>query len=590
MWPTAKVGIFSVSNQILQDLAFVIAKKYPNLLVEKDGAGKIGLQLLSNNPLAFRSGKSYGWLKNFIFKHCIPTFEEDEKEEGYEEEDLKDRYEVDLFDHEDPDNSKRKGIRFTYVCNCMPINVASALRKINISIWKFLRGRYPMMKRMYDEHRKDESALRLAKFLIKRDMTWEVNLSQENKDKISLVAEDEGDRNIGEYEEAATKMGRLADWLVKEHKGKISLGAADEEGDGEKGEYEEAAEKLARLFNKLLDPTWKDNLSQKDEGQSTVEPVPGEVVESLPSPPTSLLVATTNGIVEIVEEILKVFPQAVEHVSDAGQNILHIAIKHRQLEIFHLVTKQMALSKSRLVRRIDNNGYTLLHQAGVMRYYTGTLPGPAFQLQEELWWFERVRNLIPSHYERHCSIKWKETAEVFFHRQHKDLLKEAQDWLKRTSESCSTVAVLIATVAFAAAYTIPGGSNPETGVPILLHDAFFLVFTVMDVLSLASSLTSVVMFLSILTSPFELQDFHRSLPRKLTLGFIFLFFSVAATMLAFAATIVLTVHLKKRWITTLIYSLAFLPVSVFALLQFPLYIALKNSIKYSWELIRTNRH
>ena len=108
----------------------------------------------------------------------------------------------------------------------------------------------------------------------------------------------------------------------------------------------------------------------------------------------------------------------------------------------------------------------------------------------------------------------------------------------------------------------------------------------MDVLSLASSLTSVVMFLSILTSPFELRDFRISLPQRLTLGFTFLFFSVAVTMLAFAATIILIIHLKKRWTTTLIYTAAFLPVSVFALLQFPLYVAFMSTLRFSWKVIR----
>jgi hypothetical protein len=176
-----------------------------------------------------------------------------------------------------------------------------------------------------------------------------------------------------------------------------------------------------------------------------------------------------------------------------------------------------------------------------------------------------------------------ETADELFEKTHKELLKEAQEWLMRTSESCSTVSVLIATVAFAAAYTVPGGSNQETGVPVLLCDPFFVVFTVMDVLSLASSLTSVVMFLSILTSPFDLQDFHHSLPLKLQFGFTFLFFSVAVTMLAFAATIVLIIRLKKRW---LIYTAAFLPVSIFAILQFPLYLASMTTWKFTLKLIK----
>ena len=77
-----------------------------------------------------------------------------------------------------------------------------------------------------------------------------------------------------------------------------------------------------------------------------------------------------------------------------------------------------------------------------------------------------------------------ETAQDFFVRSHDYLLKEAQNWLKRTSESCSVIAVLIATVAFTAAYTVLGDSNQTTGLPILLHDPFFVVFTFTDVLSL----------------------------------------------------------------------------------------------------------
>ncbi|PPD70435.1 hypothetical protein GOBAR_DD32691 [Gossypium barbadense] len=40
---------------------------------------------------------------------------------------------------------------------------------------------------------------------------------------------------------------------------------------------------------------------------------------------------------------------------------------------------------------------------------------------------------------------------------HQEQLKSAQEWVKNTSHSCSTVVVLVATVVFAAAYTTPGG-------------------------------------------------------------------------------------------------------------------------------------
>ncbi|MFQ6661844.1 hypothetical protein Gotur_029862 [Gossypium turneri] len=45
------------------------------------------------------------------------------------------------------------------------------------------------------------------------------------------------------------------------------------------------------------------------------------------------------------------------------------------------------------------------------------------------------------------------TADQLFKGMHKDQLKSAQEWVKNTSQSCSTVAVLVATVVFAAAWT-----------------------------------------------------------------------------------------------------------------------------------------
>ena len=172
----------------------------------------------------------------------------------------------------------------------------------------------------------------------------------------------------------------------------------------------------------------------------------------------------------------------------------------------------------------------------------------------------------------------KLTALELFQEEHKAQLKWAQEWIEKTSQSCSAVAVLLATVVFAAAYTIPGGSN-DLGFPIFLHNRFFLAFTVLDVIALASSLTSVVMFLSILTSPFEYENFYHNIPRKLIWGFTLLFLSVMTTMLAFACTLFLIIHFRKKWTTGLISFAAFFPVTVFALMQFPLYVSFLSTMK-----------
>ena len=102
-----------------------------------------------------------------------------------------------------------------------------------------------------------------------------------------------------------------------------------------------------------------------------------------------LLIAASNGIVEIFDNMLKVYPQGIEHISKDEQNILHVAISHRQREIFKRIKKMKMIMINRLATRIDNKGYSILHHVADMSYYQGgNQPGPAFQLQLELKWFE----------------------------------------------------------------------------------------------------------------------------------------------------------------------------------------------------------
>ncbi|XP_010099148.2 uncharacterized protein LOC21397296 [Morus notabilis] len=524
------------------DLAFLIAERYPCLRRKKDNTGMIGLQILSTNPAAFKSGSKHGLLSRLIY-NCIPS-------ENYDD-DAGGRHERGLISR-----AARRKIQ------------KSTERLVPPSQNSHARG-WPMISKIYNEKKKHESAFRLAQLLIEDDVSWEIRMSkQDSTGKIS-VAPDRADIPITISDDDNDDRERIKGGASQMQQLKFYEVNEDDEDDEE-------------------DSCCK---TKKEGGSSTSTSGKTEGKETSPphNPPTALLIATSRGIVEIVKEILRVYPQAVEHVSDKGQNILHVAIKYRQLEIFRLVG-EMEFQMSRLVWRIDDYNYTILHHVGVMKYYTGSnKPGPALQLQEEWRWFKRVKLMIPPHYELHRSpYKDKtETAGELFHRTHKKLHKEAQDWMKRTSESCSAIAVLIATVAFAAAYTVPGGSNQKTGFPILLDEPFFLFFTIMDVLSLASSLTSVVMFLSILTSPFELRDFYHPLPQKLIMAFTFLFFSVFNTMMAFAVTIVLIIRLRNQWTTSIVYSVAFLPVCVFALLQLPLYRALVETTK--WTVIAVIR-
>ena len=156
----------------------------------------------------------------------------------------------------------------------------------------------------------------------------------------------------------------------------------------------ESALELAKLLVKK-DTSWEVTSSGIDTSKPTLHKYGNTSDESdlLQQVPvggiTPLFLATKSGCIDIVREILELYPQAVEHIDNDGRTILHVAIKYRQLEVFDLVLK-MEVAMRWLVRRLDNDGNSIPHMAGKKRHYyiPEKLRGPALELQEELLWFE----------------------------------------------------------------------------------------------------------------------------------------------------------------------------------------------------------
>lgn len=169
------------------------------------------------------------------------------------------------------------------------------------------------------------------------------------------------------------------------------------------------------------------------------------------------------------------------------------------------------------------------------------------------------------------------SAQELFTEEHEKLAEAGEKWMKDTSNSCMIVSTLIATFVFAAAFTVPGGNNGDNGVPIFLWTNAFLVFVVSDSLALFSSVTSLLMFFSILTARYAEEDFLELLPKKLIWGLASLFFSIATLMIAFGATIYIVLNERLNWVAIPVSLLASFPVSIFALLQFPLFIKMFRS-------------
>ncbi|KAH7521262.1 hypothetical protein FEM48_Zijuj07G0014400 [Ziziphus jujuba var. spinosa] len=170
--------------------------------------------------------------------------------------------------------------------------------------------------------------------------------------------------------------------------------------------------------------------------------------------------------------------------------------------------------------------------------------------------------------------KYGKTPEDVFTETHKELLEHGSSWLIKTSESCSVVAALIAGVAFASSSSIPGGTIDDSGKPIFENHPAFQVFTIASLLALCFSVTSLVMFLAIITSRFQEKDFNKDLPLKLLIGLTSLFVAIGAMLICFCSGHFLMIEDKLRYAAFPVYAMTCLPVSIFAAAQFPLYLDL----------------
>ncbi|CAA3029190.1 Death-associated kinase 1 [Olea europaea subsp. europaea] len=214
---------------------------------------------------------------------------------------------------------------------------------------------------------------------------------------------------------------------------------------------------------------------------------------------TPLLIAAKNGVADMVEKIITLFPVAIHDMNTSKKNVVLLAVENRQPRVYKFLLKKTIMKES-VFRKVDKDGNSALHLAAKLGDNRPWLiPGAALQMQWEIKWYEFVKDSMPLHFfVRHN--KESKTARDIFTESHKELVKNGSKWLINTSTSCSVVAALIATVAFATSSTFPGGFKEESDKPTFANEPAFNIFSVASLVALCFSVTSVIMFLAILTS------------------------------------------------------------------------------------------
>lgn len=151
----------------------------------------------------------------------------------------------------------------------------------------------------------------------------------------------------------------------------------------------------------------------------------------------------------------------------------------------------------------------------------------------------------------------RNTAEDLLLKDYKSKREAAESAVKEMNQGLMVVAALVATVSFAAVFTMPGGFDQTKGNPLFYGDksthkndlSLFLGYVG---LTFFASLLALATLLSIQLSRFNMDDLYFSLPLKYSIAISFLFLSSCSTITTFLQALILENYLPPYYLTCLI--------------------------------------
>uniref|UniRef100_A0A8R7VBC8 PGG domain-containing protein n=1 Tax=Triticum urartu TaxID=4572 RepID=A0A8R7VBC8_TRIUA len=283
----------------------------------------------------------------------------------------------------------------------------------------------------------------------------------------------------------------------------------------------------------------------------------------------------------------------LEHCPDApylepdGSTLLHTAVSLDHPEFVEFVLRTPILRK--LVNVQDHNGSTALHLA-VRRCNPRVVTALLSHVDIDLTLLDDICNTAAWELSKISlnakTLNWNEVAMLMskakphdapvLHNLHIRVKRRTTDASRQDAKSLtqtytsntSLVAILIATITFAAAFTLPGGYSNDAGsegLPIMSRKFAFQAFLISDVLAMCSSFA--VAFICIIAKweDYEFLVYYRSFTKKL------MWFAYVTTTTAFSTGLYTVLAPGVHWLAIAIcLMVALLPILTKLLGEWPI--------------------
>ncbi|XP_068498016.1 uncharacterized protein [Phaseolus vulgaris] len=300
--------------------------------------------------------------------------------------------------------------------------------------------------------------------------------------------------------------------------------------------------------------------------------------------------AAKSGNTNILELILKHYPNFLFEVSSCKQSLLHIAILHRQRSVYKLILKN-EVAKNVLTKLVDSKGNNVLHLAGEMEQAEkqSKLSTQNVLMSSEEKWFKDVEKIVPRAMK---TMKNNEglTPKELFYKRHEKLHKESISELQATANTLLVVATLVITLGITGGMTVPVEDIDGTRTPFFSRKIWYTFFF----LSLANGTcfcVSSMMFYGsvILPSSWEKpkEESVRLRQTKLVFGNVALFSSLGLMFVALVSGCVLVFEFLSSWILYVICALGLLVLVVHVTPDFKRLIGIAYSLLFYLEEAHT---
>ncbi|KAH6761979.1 Ankyrin repeat family protein [Perilla frutescens var. hirtella] len=297
----------------------------------------------------------------------------------------------------------------------------------------------------------------------------------------------------------------------------------------------------------------------------------------------ALHLAARQGHVDIVKALLDKDPQLARRPDKKGQTALHMAVKGVNSEVvklllnadaaivmlpdkfgntaLHIATRKKRAEIVGLLLRLPDTNVNALNRDGKTSLDIAEalpLSEESSEIKERLCHYGAVRanelnqprdelrkTVTQIKNDVHIQLEQTKRTNKNVHGIAKELRKLHREGINNATNSVTVVAVLFATVAFAAIFTVPGGDK-DNGMAVVVSSASFKIFFIFNAIALFTSLAVVVVQITLVRGETKAERRVVEVINKL------MWLASVCTSVAFMASSYIVVGRKHQWAAILV--------------------------------------